>query len=116
MGGFETRLTPDGPGRLVLSLIGDLDAAAVPLFDAAIAALLAPGRLIVLDGVQLRSLDPDGLRELAAAAARARAAGAEIRLVVTRRDVREVLSMLESASDAQPPIANYPSVDAALTS
>jgi anti-anti-sigma factor len=113
MDGFDTRLTPDGPGRLVLSLVGDLDAAAVPRFEAAIAPLLAPGRLIVLDGVQLRSLDAEGLRELAAAAERARAAGAEIRLVATRRDV---LSMLEGAAGAQPPIANYPSVDAALTS
>jgi len=125
MGRFGTKLTPDGPRRLILSLIGDLDTATAAQGDTAILPLLTADRLSVLDGVQLRSLDAAGLRELNAVAERARATGAETRLVATRP---AVLSALESGvpterlreDDAieetrgRPPIMTYPSVKAAL--
>ena len=57
-------VAPDGPGRFVVTLAGELDLAAADGFWGELEPLIEPAGVVVLDGTELRFLDSSGLRVL----------------------------------------------------
>ena len=81
----------DGTSRLLLS--GELDMAAEPTLDVALAVELEQGKAVVIDCSQLVFMDGRGARVLVRAMARARARGTSVRVVNASTPVRLVLSL-----------------------
>lgn len=104
---FETEVTVEGPDRMIVSLIGELDLGAVPALWARLEPLFGPGKLIVLDGERLGFLDSSGLRMLARAASRAARTGTVLRLVAPGQAVRRTLELVgaETLIDLRPTVA-----------
>jgi anti-anti-sigma factor len=103
-------VAPDGPGRFVVTLAGELDLAAADGFWAELEPLIEPAGMVVLDGTELSFLDSSGLRVLLLANAKAKELGARLRLVAPHRAVRRTLQ-LTGADDL---VAIRASVDEAL--
>ena len=104
---FETEVTVEGPDRMIVSLIGELDLGAVPALWARLEPLFGPGKLIVLDGERLGFLDSSGLRMLARAANRAARTGTVLRLAAPGQAVRRTLELVgaEALIDLHPTVA-----------
>jgi anti-anti-sigma factor len=107
---LETKITTDEPGRLVVSLIGELDLGAADGLWNSLEPLLNEKRLIVLDGESLEFLDSSGLRVLARAANRAKETQITLRLVAPNPAVRRTLEL----AGAEELIELYPTVAQAL--
>ena len=103
-------VAPDGPGRFVVTLAGELDLAAADGFWAELEPLIEPAGMVVLDGTELSFLDSSGLRVLLLANTRAKELGASLRLVAPHRAVRRTLE-LTGADDL---VTTFPTVDDAL--
>jgi anti-sigma B factor antagonist len=103
-------VAPDGPGRFVVTLAGELDLAAADGFWAELEPLIEPAGMVVLDGTELSFLDSSGLRVLLLANTRAKELGARLRLVAPHRAVRRTLE-LTGANDL---VTTFPTVDDAL--
>ena len=86
-------VAPDGPGRFVVTLAGELDLAAADGFWAELEPLIEPAGMVVLDGTELSFLDSSGLRVLLLANAKAKELGAKFRFVATHRAVRRTLQL-----------------------
>lgn len=86
-------VVPDGPGRFVVTLAGELDLAASEGFWSELEPLLEPAGLVVLDGSELDFLDSSGLRILILASRRAEELGGRLRLVAPHRAVQRTLDL-----------------------
>jgi anti-anti-sigma factor len=86
-------VVPDGPGRFVVTLAGELDLAASEGFWSELEPLLEPAGLVVLDGSELDFLDSSGLRILILASRRAGELGGRVRLVAPHRAVQRTLEL-----------------------
>ena len=86
-------VVPDGPGRFVVTLAGELDLAASEGFWGELEPLIEPGGLVVLDGSELSFLDSSGLRVLILANRRAEELGGRLRLVAPQRAVQRTLEL-----------------------
>lgn len=108
---LETKISTEEPGRLVVSLIGELDlGAADGLWSSLEPLLTEQGLMIVLDGDRLEFLDSSGLRVLARAANRAKETGITLRLVAPNPAVRRTLEL----AGAEELIQLFPTVAQAL--
>jgi anti-sigma B factor antagonist len=105
-------VAPDGPGRVVVTLAGELDLAAADGFWTTLEPLIEPSGVVVLDGTELSFLDSSGLRVLLLANTRANELGAKLRLVAPHRAVQRTLQL----TGADEIVPTYPSVDEALVS
>lgn len=105
-------VAPDGPGRFVVTLAGELDLAAADGFWAELEPLIEPSGVVVLDGTELSFLDSSGLRVLLLANAKAKEVGGKLRLVAPHRAVRRTLEL----TGANELVTTCDSVDEALVS
>jgi len=105
-------VAPDGPGRFVVTLAGELDLAAADGFWAELEPLIEPSGVVVLDGTELSFLDSSGLRVLLLANAKAKEVGGKLRLVAPHRAVRRTLEL----TGANALVTTCDSVDEALVS
>ena len=105
-------VAPDGPGRFVITLAGELDLAAADGFWAELEPLIEPSGVVVLDGTELSFLDSSGLRVLLLANAKAKEVGGKLRLVAPHRAVRRTLEL----TGANELVTTCDSVDEALVS
>jgi anti-sigma B factor antagonist len=103
-------VAPDGPGRFVVTLAGELDLAAAEGFWAELEPLIEPAGVVVLDGTELSFLDSSGLRILLLANGRATQLGARLRLVAPQRAVRRTLQL----TGADTLVTTFETVDEAL--
>lgn len=103
-------VAPDGPGRFVVTLAGELDLAAADGFWTELEPLIEPAGVVVLDGTELSFLDSSGLRVLLLANARAKEVGGKLRLVAPHRAVRRTLEL----TGANELVTTCASVDEAL--
>jgi anti-anti-sigma factor len=103
-------VAPDGPGRFVVTLAGELDLAAADGFWTELEPLIEPSGVVVLDGTELSFLDSSGLRVLLLANARAKEVGGKLRLVAPHRAVRRTLEL----TGANELVTTCASVDEAL--
>ena len=90
---FESGVTLDEPGRLVVSLSGELDLAAADALWNDLEPLFTGERTLVLDGTGLEFLDSGGLRVLARAAKLAAQTGVALRLVAPNPVVQRTLTL-----------------------
>lgn len=86
-------VAPDGPGRFVVTLAGELDLAAADGLWSELEPLIEQDGVVVLDGTELSFLDSSGLRVLLLANARAKEVGGKLRLVAPHRAVRRTLEL-----------------------
>jgi anti-anti-sigma factor len=103
-------VAPDGPGRFVVTLAGELDLAAADGFWTELQPLIESSGVVVLDGTELSFLDSSGLRVLLLANARAKEVGGKLRLVAPHRAVRRTLEL----TGANELVTTCDSVDEAL--
>lgn len=78
-------------GRAVLSLVGEVDLASLPVLQTALGRLIgdAPGEVAVVDLDGLSVLDDTGMGILLGAAGRARQHGGDLVLVCTNQRLRD---------------------------
>jgi anti-sigma B factor antagonist len=80
-------------GHVVVALRGELDVAGAPEAEAAITALLARGRYLVIDMSALDFIDCTSLGALVRARARARRGGGDVVLAAPQRCARRLLTV-----------------------
>jgi anti-sigma B factor antagonist len=90
---FEMTRT-DHPGVSVLQARGEIDVATAPEFHASLAELIAEGRaILIVDMSEVSFIDSTGLGVLVSAEKESRAAGHELRLVVTQPHITKLLAL-----------------------
>jgi anti-sigma B factor antagonist len=90
---FETIRTHQS-GGVLLRARGEIDVATAPEFHAALAQLIGGGaEILIVDMSEVSFIDSTGLGVLVSAEKESRAAGHELRLVVTQPHVTKLLAL-----------------------
>ena len=97
MNGLSVEVGRLDGGRVLVTVVGELDLADAERLWTSLENLFAPGTTVVLDGTGLVFLDSTGLRVLIRAAQLAATQGAGFRFVATHPAVQRVLDLSGTA-------------------